>query len=161
MGRLRFAPSAKRTFTAKKVRLASKKWHFSDISQHFALMSRLGCHSSLLSWLSFFTSTIYHMKKLLVVIAWLSYIGLAQAQYNNLWIPDTLSGTHFTMVLKDTMKVMHGTTSTITAAVNNADFWGPTLIMNKNDSVFINMHNTLNDSMTVHWHGMHGMATNQ
>ena len=95
------------------------------------------------------------MKKITLIFLALLCFGTVRAQYNNLWIPDTLSGPRYSMVLKDTMKVMNGTTATITAAVNNANFWGPTLIMKRNDSVFVNMHNTLNDSMTVHWHGMH------
>lgn len=95
------------------------------------------------------------MKKLIALSLGLLCCNYANAQYNTLNIPDTLSGTQFNLVLKDTMKVMNGSTNTITAAINNASFWGPTLMMNRNDSVFMNVRNTLNDSTTLHWHGMH------
>jgi bilirubin oxidase len=78
----------------------------------------------------------------------------AQAQYNKLWIPDTLSGTSFNLVLKDTFAQLRPGNQTITAGVNGA-FWGPTLFINKGDTVHMNVYNKLNDSTTIHWHGFH------
>ncbi|MFN0203219.1 MAG: multicopper oxidase domain-containing protein [Bacteroidia bacterium] len=78
-----------------------------------------------------------------------------QAQYNNLWIPDTLSGTNFNLDIKDTLKQIVNTgNQTITGGING-DFWGPTLFFNKGETVHPNVHNGLNDSTTLHWHGMH------
>ena len=80
----------------------------------------------------------------------------ARAQYNPLIIPDTLSGTNFTLALKDTFAQLRPTgNQTITAGINQQKFWGPTLIMNKGDVVHMNVFNGLNDSTTLHWHGMH------
>jgi len=79
---------------------------------------------------------------------------LCKAQYNNLWIPDTLSGTNFNLNLVDTFAQLRPGNQTITAGVNNK-FWGPTLIFNQGDTVHMNVQNNLNDSTTVHWHGMH------
>lgn len=77
------------------------------------------------------------------------------AQYNQLWIPDTLSGPNFNLTLKDTFAQIRSGNQTITSAVNNNKFWGPTLLFNKGDVVHMNVQNKLNDSTTVHWHGMH------
>jgi bilirubin oxidase len=78
----------------------------------------------------------------------------ADAQYNTLWIPDTLSGTNFNLVLKDTFAQLRSGNQTITAGVNGA-FWGPTLFINKGDEVHMNVYNKTNDSTTIHWHGFH------
>ncbi len=78
-----------------------------------------------------------------------------KAQYNALWIPDTLSGKTFNLTMKDTFSQMIPTgNQTITAGINGK-FWGPTLFINKGDSVFMNVVNKTNDSTTIHWHGMH------
>ncbi len=78
----------------------------------------------------------------------------AFAQYNTLWIPDTLSGTHFNLNLVDTLDQLRTGNQTITEGVNNK-FWGPTLFFNQGDTVHMNVHSFLNDSTTIHWHGMH------
>ncbi len=81
--------------------------------------------------------------------------AITNAQYNQLWIPDTLSGTTFNLALVDTFAQMRPGNQTITAAVNFSKFWGPTLIFNQGDTVHMNVANHLNDSTTIHWHGMH------
>ncbi len=95
------------------------------------------------------------MKKKLVVLMIVLCTGImARAQYNALWIPDTISGTTFNLNLRDTFVQYLPGNQTITAGVNGA-FWGPTLIFQKGDTVHMNVHNYLSDSTTVHWHGMH------
>ena len=85
----------------------------------------------------------------------LGLIGMANAQtYQNLWIPDTLSGTTFNLTIKDTIKQLRTGNQTITGGINN-NFWGPTLFINKGEVVHMNVRNNLNDSTTIHWHGMH------
>lgn len=89
-----------------------------------------------------------------LVIA-LGLIGKSNAQtYQNLWIPDTLNGTTFNLTIKDTLKQIRTGNQTITGGING-DFWGPTLFINKGDVVHMNVRNNLNDSTTIHWHGMH------
>ncbi|MCX6192867.1 MAG: multicopper oxidase domain-containing protein [Flavobacteriia bacterium] len=80
----------------------------------------------------------------------------ASAQsYNTLWIPDTLTGTNFNLTIKDTFaQIVNTGNQTITGGINGK-FWGPTLIINKGDVVNMNVQNDLNDSTTIHWHGMH------
>ena len=95
------------------------------------------------------------MKKLLLLLSTILFASSANAQYNNLWIPDTLSGTNFNLTVKDTFAQFRPGNQTITGAVNNSRFWGPTLIFNKGNTVHLNVRNNLNDSTTMHWHGMH------
>lgn len=85
----------------------------------------------------------------------LSLVSAVNAQtYNNLWIPDTLNGTEFNLTIKDTLKQIKTGNQTITGGING-DFWGPTLFINKGETVHMNVRNKLNDSTTIHWHGMH------
>jgi blue copper oxidase len=95
------------------------------------------------------------MKKinLLFICCLLATVSLS-AQYNTLWIPDTLSGKTFNLTIKDTFAQIMPGQQTITGGINGK-FWGPTLFINKGDTVRMNVKNSLNDSTTLHWHGMH------
>ena len=95
------------------------------------------------------------MKKLLLLLSAILFLSETNAQYNNLWIPDTISGTTFNLTVKDTFAQLRLGNQTISAGINNNRFWGPTLIFNKGDTVHMNVQNNLNDSTTIHWHGMH------
>lgn len=77
------------------------------------------------------------------------------ATYNTLWIPDTITGTTFNLTLKKTTSQLRTGAATNTYGFNGANFWGPTLIMNKGDVVQMNVTNQLTDSTTSHWHGFH------
>ena len=81
--------------------------------------------------------------------------GAFAQTYNTLWVPDTLSGTNFNLVVKDTFAQLVPGNQTITGGLNRSRFWGPTLIMNKGANVQLNVTNHLNDTTTMHWHGMH------
>ncbi len=94
------------------------------------------------------------ISKLILVFSFILSISNVNAQYNNLVIPDTLSGTTFNLNIKDTLKQIRAGNQTITGSVNS-NFWGPTLFINKGDVVHMNVTNHLNDSTTIHWHGMH------
>ena len=97
------------------------------------------------------------MKKLILLsclAVMLAIVSSAQ-NYNNMWIPDTLSGTTFNLNIKDTFaQIVNSGNQTITGGINGK-FWGPTLFFNKGDVVHMNVKNGLNDSTTLHWHGMH------
>ena len=90
------------------------------------------------------------MKKLLLLLSAILFLSEANAQFNNLWIPDTISGTTFNLTVKDTFAQLRPGNQTITAGINNSQFWGPTLIFNKGDTVHLNVLNNLNDS-TFRW----------
>ena len=87
------------------------------------------------------------MKKATVVIffiASLFVLNKVAAQYNTLWIPDTLSGKTFNLNIKDTFSQIVSTgNQTITGGIN-AKFWGPTIFINKGDTVRMNVRNYLN-----------------
>lgn len=101
---------------------------------------------------------IFRKKSLVLCLMVISIFSnsISIAQYNNLWIPDTLAGPVFNLNLKDTFAqiVNPPANQTITAGINGK-FWGPTLIFNKGETVQMNIHNYLNDSTTIHWHGFH------
>ncbi len=94
------------------------------------------------------------MCKNILVLLFLAFSLSSNAQYNTLTIPDTLNGTTFNLTVKDTLKQMIPGNQTVTSAING-NWWGPTMIWNKGDVVHINLTNKLQDSTTMHWHGMH------
>ena len=81
--------------------------------------------------------------------------SLGAQSYNTLWIPPVLTGANFNLSLNRTNKQFLAGAKTDTYAYNSADFWGPTLIMNKGDLVQINVTDNLLDTTTTHWHGFH------
>jgi bilirubin oxidase len=96
------------------------------------------------------------MKSILFLFSCLFSAYLSAQTYNSLWIPDTLSGSNITLTIKDTFAQLRATgNQTITGGINNSQFWGPTNFINKGDTVHMNVLNKLNDSTTIHWHGMH------
>lgn len=78
---------------------------------------------------------------------------------NAVIIPGTLSGTNFELTLQNGTFQFYSGQSTTTMGVNG-DILGPTLIMQKGDFVDITVNNQLNDTTTIHWHGMHVSALN-
>ncbi len=88
------------------------------------------------------------------ILAFLVFGGFndLNAQTNALYIPPTLSGTTFDL------NMQHGTheyyPGTPTASMGfNGDILGPTLVIDKNDDITINVTNSLGEETTVHWHG--------
>jgi blue copper oxidase len=90
----------------------------------------------------------------LLLLLLLPTMGM-QAQYNTMSMPEALTGTTFNLTIKDTIKQILTGNQTVTGAINNETFWGPTLFINKGDEVHMNVTNSLNESTTLHWHGMH------
>jgi blue copper oxidase len=73
---------------------------------------------------------------------------------NPLVIPATLSGTNFNLTVQSGTKTFYGTIPTPTYGVNG--LWlAPTLIVNKGDSITLNVINNLPVKTTMHWHGLH------
>jgi len=95
------------------------------------------------------------MKKLSFILIALTFVSLSQAQYTTMVMPEALTGTTFNLNIHEATKQLRTGNQTITGAINNETFWGPTLFINKGDEVHINVTNNLNESTTVHWHGMH------
>lgn len=101
---------------------------------------------------------IFHRRKrqgtVLLLVLILSCSFHSTAQFNDLWIPDTLAGPDFNLTIKDTLAQIRPGQQTITAGINSK-FWGPTLIFHKGDTVRMRVMNKLNEATTIHWHGMH------
>lgn len=77
----------------------------------------------------------------------------ANAQ-NPLAIPPTLSGSTINLNLQEgTTNFFPGTPTQTYGA--NGNLLGPTLILDRYDTVTINVTNSLMDTTTIHWHGMH------
>jgi FtsP/CotA-like multicopper oxidase with cupredoxin domain len=97
----------------------------------------------------------YLQNRFVTLLALVLFSAAAFAQtYNTLRIPDTLSGTHFNLVMTDTFTQLKPGNQTVTAGINGS-IWGPTLFVNTGDTIYMNVQNNLNDSTTLHWHGMH------
>ena len=96
-------------------------------------------------------------RKLLAVCFFWSSIFMSGQ--NLLLIPDTISGTNFNLNVFDTSNVFYPGYTTNTYGIN-AKYLGPTLILNKGDSVSIQVNNQLTDTTTIHWHGLHVSAMN-
>ena len=72
-----------------------------------------------------------------------------------LFIPDTLVGPTYNLTMHmDSVQFFPGNISH-TYAYNANKYLGPTLIMNKGANVSIMVHNQIDDTTTVHWHGFH------
>jgi len=69
-------------------------------------------------------------------------------------LPDTLSGSMIELTVKDSVKQFIPGINTATIGYNGR-YLGPTLMLHQGDSVRFLVHNELNDTTTVHWHGLH------
>lgn len=104
-------------------------------------------------------------KKLSPILFLLIFTSQVSAQYNSLTIPEAYYGTVgssgriFNLIIKDTIKQFRTGNQTVTGSISSPtkknNFWGPTLIVNKDDLVRMNVTNNLNEASTIHWHGMH------
>ena len=106
------------------------------------------------------------MKKNLLQLVLLTILSIsANAQYNTMTIPEAYYGTvgtngvTFNLTIKDTVKQFRTGNQTVTGSISSPNvknnFWGPTLIVNKDDVIHMNVTNNLNEATTIHWHGMH------
>ncbi|MCF8448874.1 MAG: multicopper oxidase domain-containing protein [Taibaiella sp.] len=94
------------------------------------------------------------LKVLFTTLLAFMAVGHLHAQYNPLWIPDTMVGTTFNLTMRDTFRQILTGNQTITGGING-NFWGPTMIWNKGDVITVNVNNQITDTTTIHWHGMH------
>jgi blue copper oxidase len=99
-------------------------------------------------------STYKILRKGTIVPFFFSLISYTVFSQNPLYIPDTLSGTSFTLSVQSGTKQFFGTNNTPTFGYNG-NFLGPTLFLNKDDSVTLNVKNNITQPTTVHWHGLH------
>lgn len=85
-------------------------------------------------------------------------LGLVFAQYgtaqNQLFIPDTLSGTNINLTLQNGTHEFYSGSMTNTMGANGSVL-GPTILLNQGDLVNFNVDNQIGDTTTIHWHGLH------
>ncbi len=73
---------------------------------------------------------------------------------NPLMIPEALSGTSFDLTLQNGSVEFTPGVTTSTMGING-NILGPTLIFEQGTIVDIAIHNEIDDTTTIHWHGMH------
>lgn len=89
---------------------------------------------------------------LLFVLFWFS---LSLSAQNSLKIPDTLAGPVYHLDLhSDSVQFLPGK-KTMTYGFNNNSYLGPTIILRKNTTADITVTNSIGDTTTLHWHGLH------
>lgn len=93
------------------------------------------------------------MFKKYIFIFCILFFQLIYAQ-NKLPIPDTLSGNSLNLTIQNSSVSFYPGFQTKTMGVNGS-LLGPTLILRKGDNISMNVTNTLTDTTTIHWHGMH------
>lgn len=93
------------------------------------------------------------MKKTILLYFGISLSTITVAQ-NPLIIPPTLSGTAFNLTVQSGTKQFYGSILTPTYGVNGV-WLAPTIIVNKGDSITLNVINNLPVKTTMHWHGLH------
>jgi len=85
--------------------------------------------------------------------------GIQAWAQNPVLIPGTISGTDVELNLQTgTHEFFEGVVTNTMGA--NGDILGPTLLLNKGDMVQFTVNNTLEDTTTIHWHGLHVSASN-
>ena len=91
--------------------------------------------------------------KLIYIFLLLNLSAVAQTQ---LFVPDTLIGPNFNLNMHiDSVQFFSTGKISHTYAFNNYKYLGPTLIFERGKDVSINVTNQIDDTTTVHWHGIH------
>ncbi len=73
-----------------------------------------------------------------------------------LQVPDTLIGPNISLTMhKDSVQFFPTGSKTYTYAYNQYAYLGPTLIFEQGQNMNITVTNDINDTTTVHWHGIH------
>ena len=92
------------------------------------------------------------MRKLLILV--LFGLGNSLNAQNHIIIPDTLSGPQIKLELKNGIHEFYSGIPTNTMGANG-NILAPTLILNKGDKLDFEVTNSLSDTTTIHWHGLH------
>ncbi|MEO5572816.1 MAG: multicopper oxidase domain-containing protein, partial [Bacteroidia bacterium] len=99
------------------------------------------------------------LKALSTTLIILSFTSIFCLSQNALYIPPALTGTTFNLDVQAGMQTFYGTTATPTYGINSG-WMAPTIIVNKGDSITLNVINNLTVNTTIHWHGLHVAAYN-
>ncbi len=94
------------------------------------------------------------MRRTKIILFILSLAFLKVSAQNALYIPPALSGTTFNLTIQSGTKTFFTGYNTPTYGINGV-WMAPTLVLNKKDSVVLNVTNNLITTTTIHWHGLH------
>jgi len=95
------------------------------------------------------------MKKITWLICTILFAGITYGQ-TQLVIPDTLSGTNIALNMhNDSVQLFPTGPKSKTFGYNQFAYLGPTIILNKGQVVNFEVTNSIDDTTTVHWHGLH------
>lgn len=93
------------------------------------------------------------MKFAIGLILLVSNFTIAQTP---LFIPDTLVGNTISLTMhRDSVQFFPTGSKSYTYAFNQYAYLGPTLILNQGQHVNMLVENQIDDTTTVHWHGLH------
>ncbi len=92
-----------------------------------------------------------HAYKTILVLLCLSLGVRAQ---NALSIPPVLTGATFNLEVQNGTRSFYPPVNTPTLGINGG-WMAPTVVVNKGDSITLNVINNLNQRTTMHWHGLH------
>lgn len=97
------------------------------------------------------------MRTLIKIIATFCFFYHINAQVStDLPVPDTLVGPTIALNMhKDSIQFFPTGSKSYTYAFNQYHYLGPTLILNKGENVSITVDNQIDDTTSVHWHGLH------
>ena len=66
-----------------------------------------------------------------------------------------MEGNDVELSLSKNKKSFWAGAETATYGFNGERFWGPTLVLNRDEAVKLRVRNELDEPTTVHWHGLH------
>ena len=86
----------------------------------------------------------------------LGFACFSASSQTQLVVPDTLIGPNITLTMhKDSVLFFPSGSKSYTYAYNQYSYLGPTLIFNQGQSMDLTVNNGIDDTTTVHWHGIH------
>ncbi len=99
------------------------------------------------------------MDSVLKSAAFLLLLSSNSIAQNALNIPPLLTGTVFNLTVQSGTQIFYPSTTTPTYGINGT-WMAPTISVNKDDSITLNVINNLPVKTTMHWHGLHVAAQN-
>jgi blue copper oxidase len=93
--------------------------------------------------------------RLFIFLVVLFTFNILNAQFTEkLFIPPTITGDVINLEIKNSTKQIFNGYETNTIGYNG-NYLGPTIILQKEQNVTMNVKNSLGDTTTTHWHGLH------
>ena len=92
------------------------------------------------------------MKLLLSIF--ILFLFLSVQSQNPLNIPPSMTGSNFDLTIQSGTSTFYTGKNTPTYGINGV-WLAPTIIVNKDDSITLNVRNNLSVKSTLHWHGLH------